>query len=34
MRSGWVKKRMAVWDNGPKPLLGADHKWVVFGFIW
>jgi hypothetical protein len=22
---------MAVWDNGPKPLLGANQKWVV---IW
>ncbi len=22
-----VKKGMAVWDNGPKPLLGANQKW-------
>jgi hypothetical protein len=24
-----VRKRMAVWDNAPKPLLGANQKWVV-----
>ncbi len=29
MRSGCVEKGMAVWDNGLKPLLGANHKWVI-----
>jgi hypothetical protein len=30
MRSECVRKPMAVWDNGPKPLLGANQKWVLF----
>ncbi len=25
-QAGQVKKRMAVWDNGPKPLLGRKSK--------
>ena len=30
MRSGCVKKGMAVWDNAPKPLHGAHQMRVVF----
>ena len=28
MRSDCVRKGMAVWDNGPKPLLDENQKWV------
>jgi hypothetical protein len=31
MRPVCVIKRMAVWDNGPKPLLGANQKCVFIG---
>jgi hypothetical protein len=29
-RSARLKKRMAVSDDGSKPLLAANQKWVVF----